>query len=296
MPSPLTSWLTRAQYRLEAIGFDALSAALKGLGPDHASDLSARCWRMLAPLNKRHVRAAGHLRASMPELTEEQISAILDQMWDNLGRTSAESFHLSRLIAEHDRFEIGGDTRDAIRTARARGAVFVSLHQGNWELASPLLHTTGLPVAGVYQRLQNPLVEARASAARSPFYALGLHAKGVETARALLRILGNGGTVTIMSDLRDLSGVHVPFFGRPAPSTIFPALLARGRNTPLFAGVVLRNQGATFKVKTVEIPVQRTADREADILATTGAIQATFEGFIRENPGQWMWGHRRWAR
>lgn len=292
----LTRWLTSAQYRLEATGFDALGAVVGGLGPDRAGDASAACWRLLAPLNKRHARAAGHLRTSMPELGESEIEAILTRMWDNLGRTSAESFHLARLINERDRFEIGEDTREAIRIAKARGAVFVSLHQGNWELASPLLHANGLPVAGVYQRLQNPFVEARASAARAPFYALGLHAKGVETARTLLRILGNGGTVTIMSDLRDLSGLPVPFFGRPAPSTVFPALLARGRNTPLFAGVVMRKDGATFRVKTVEIPVARTADRDADLAATTAAIQAVFEGFIRENPGQWMWGHRRWNR
>ena len=296
MPAPATPWFKDAQYRLEAAGFDALGGLINALGPDRAGDISAAVWRRLAPLNKRHARAAGHLRASMPELGEAEIAAILIEMWDNLGRTSAESFLLSRLLAERDRFTIGDDTRDAIRVAQQRGAVFVSLHQGNWELASPLLHANGLPVAGVYQRLQNPLVEARASATRSPFYALGLHAKGVETARALLRILGNGGTVTIMADLRDLTGVQVPFFGRPAPSTIFPALLARGRNTPLFAGVVLRDKGSTFRIKTVEIPVLRTADRDADILGTTAAIQAVFEGFIREHPGQWMWGHRRWSR
>ena len=232
----------------------------------------------------------------MPERSEAEIATILHDMWGNLGRTTAEAFHLKALIGEQDRFTIREDTRAAIREAKARGAVFVSLHQGNWELAAPLLHANGLPVAGVYQRMRNPLVDARTNEARNPFYALGLHSKGNETARRLLKIVGDGGTVTIMADLRDLTGIAVPFFGQPAPSTIFPALLARGRNVPLFAGVVFREVGSTFRIQTVEIPVARTADRDADLLATTTAIQACFEGFVREKPGQWMWGHRRWRR
>jgi len=148
----------------------------------------------------------------------------------------------------------------------------------------------------VYQRLRNPLVDERATDARGRFYARGLYKKGSETARKLLRIAGDGGSVTIMADLRDRTGLAVPFFGRPAPSTIFPALLARGRDVPLFAGVVARQNGATFEADVVEVPVQRTGDREADLWETTVAIQRQFEQFIRERPGQWMWGHRRWQR
>lgn len=286
----------RAQFRLEAAGFDLVAAGIRALGPDRASALGGALWRKLAPSNKRHARAEAHLRAAFPEKEPAEIAELLDAMWDNLGRTSAEAFHLGKLIAEQDRFTIHPRFFEAIAAAKARGAVFVSLHLGNWELASPLLHQHGLPVAGVYQRLRNPLVDARATEARGPFYAHGLYSKGSETARKLLRIVGDGGTVTIMADLRDLTGVSVPFFGRPAPSTIFPALLARGRDVPLFAGVVARKAAATFEADVVEIPVPRTSDREADLLETTAAIQRQFEAFIRKRPGQWMWGHRRWER
>ncbi|CAN1562897.1 HtrB Lauroyl/myristoyl acyltransferase [Rhabdaerophilaceae bacterium] len=232
----------------------------------------------------------------MPDLPEATVDSLLTGMWDNLGRTSAEAFHLTRLVSEQDRFEIGADVHDAIRVAKQRGGVFVSLHQGNWELASPLLHAHGLPVAGVYQRLRNPLVDQRATAMRSPFYALGLHAKGSETARRLMRIVSNGGTVTIMADLRDLAGVSVPFFGLQAPSTPFPALLARGRGVPLFAGAIFRRIGATFQIRVTEVPVHRSGSFETGLLETTAAIQRQFEAYIRDEPAQWMWGHRRWSR
>lgn len=284
------------RFRLEALGFGAMAGLIHALGPDRASALSGALWRKVAPFNKRHARAREQMAASLPEIDAATRERHLDAMWDNLGRTTAEAFHIGALIGDLDRFRIGGETRIAVADAKARGAVFVSLHQGNWELAAPLLHRLGLPVAGVYQRLQNPFVEAEASRLRLPFYQLGLHPKGHDTARHLLRMVGQGGTVTIMADLRDLTGLGVPFFGRPAPSTLFPALLARGRDVPLFAGMVLRETGATFRVRTIEIPVARTRDREADLLETTARIQACFEQSIREQPEQWMWGHRRWAK
>ena len=290
------SFWQQAQFRAETLGFDALAALVRVLGPDRAGDVSAALWQRIAPLNKRHKRAFGHIKASMPDLSQDQIEALLHDMWGSLGRTTAEAFHIEHLMREQDRFIIDQGTHDAVKAAKTHGAVFVSLHQGNWELAAPLLHTLGLPVAGVYQRLRNPLIDARACAARAPFYTLGLHSKSNDTARKLLKIVGDKGTVTIMADLRDLTGIPVPFFGQDAPSTIFPALLARGRDVPLFAGVVMREVGATFRIKTVEIPVTRTSDRDADLTATTAAIQACFEGFVRERPGQWMWGHRRWRR
>lgn len=296
MAAPPLPLIKAARFRAEALAFDALAGLVRVLGPDRASALSGAIWRRLAPLNARHRRAQAQMRTAMPELSEAEIAAHLDTMWDNLGRTMAESFHIGALIADRARFTVGEDTHAAIAAAREKGAVFVSLHQGNWELAAPLLQAHGLPVAGVYQQLQNPFTEASASAFRSPHYALGLHSKGHDTARTLLRIVGDHGTVTIMADLRDLTGVSVPFFGLPAPSTGFPALLARGRNVPLFAGVVFREKGARFTIRTTQIPIARTDDRDADILATTAAIQSCFEGYIREHPGQWMWGHRRWSR
>lgn len=296
MNSSLRNKLQSAQFQLETAGFDLGAGLIRALGPDRAGAFSSALWRRLAPLNRRHARAAAHLRAALPALDETAIARLLDEMWDNLGRTSAEAFHLPALIAEQDRFQIGPDFHEAIRVAKQRGAVFVSLHQGNWELASPLLHHHGLPVAGVYQKLRNPLVDQRATEARGTFYKLGLYSKGNETARRLLRIVGDRGTVTIMADLRDLTGVNVPFFGQPAPSTLFPALLARGRDVPIFAGVVYRNEGAHFMTRVVEVPVSRSTDRDTDLFETTAAIQRQFEAFIREKPGQWMWGHRRWRR
>ena len=72
-------------------------------------------------------------------------------------------------------------------------------------------------------------VEAYLMAQRRDRYPRGLFAKGSDIPRKLMRIVRGGGSVAILADLRDRSGLAVPFFGRPAPSTIFPAQAEQDR-------------------------------------------------------------------
>ena len=56
----------------------------------------------------------------------------------------------------------------------------------------------------------------------------------------------------------------------------------------------LRLPGSRFVVEAVEVPVQVTDDPQADAEAATQAIQDHFEAWIRDRPGEWMWGQDRW--
>ena len=41
------------------------------------------------------------------------------------------------------------------------------------------------------------------------------------------RQVRGGGAICLLADHRDAAGIEVPFFGRPAPSSAFPAMLGR---------------------------------------------------------------------
>jgi Kdo2-lipid IVA lauroyltransferase/acyltransferase len=185
---------------------------------------------------------------------------------------------------------------EACRAANEGGAVAVSLHSGNWEMMVPVADSLGCAVMGLYQRLQNPLVEQHVLALRQAYYRGGLVAKSPSAPRQMLRTLNQGGIVGLLADLRDDNGIAVPFFGRAAPSTSFPGLLARQRKVPIFALRVLRTKGARFTITAERIDPVITADRDADALQATSTIQATFERWIREEPSQWMWGHQRYKK
>lgn len=289
MPKPgLLAWLEYAGFRLVVAVFRAMPL-------DMSSAVSGWLWRTIAPHLRRQERALRNIGVALPELSEaERRAAILD-MWEMLGRTFAEALRIDEILEDPGRVtvELPPDVEAVLKAGR--GCVVVSLHMGNWEIAAPSMRHIGVPVAGVYQHIKNRLVDRYVTAMRRPQYPLGLFGKGHGSVASMMRVLRGGGAVAVLADLREHSGVRVPFFGREAPSSPFPALLARGRGVPLVAGRVRRVGPCRFHVTCELVPVPSTEDRQADILATTASIHAVFERWIRETPGQWMWAHRRWG-
>jgi len=284
----------RVKYALEYSVLRFLVGLLHILPLDFGSWLMGWIWQRIAPRLKRHERALRHLRAAYPEKTEEDIGAIANAMWMQLGRTFAESLMIERIIRAGRIVDDTGPVLEPLRGS-GKGIVFVSLHTGNWELVITPAADRGIKAAGVYQRMKNPKVDDYVAFARRDRYPRGLFAKGADVGRKLMRIVREGGAVALLADLRDRRGISVPFFGIPAPSTTFPALLARGNNVVLLAGRTIRTQGVHFRIEVQTIEVPHTSDRDADVEETTRRIHTLFESWVREHPEQWMWAHRRWG-
>ena len=277
---------------LEFLGF-RLTAALAGALPlDVASGVSGHGWRLVAPFLKRHQRALDNLAIAFPDMSLGERNRIALAMWENLGRTFAEFFHIRRLRAEE---RVTAESPEALR-ALARGApcVICGMHMGNWELLGHLAAQEGLSISGTYQSLTNPLVDKWIFDRRAPMYTGGLFEKSHATARALIRLTKTGVCPAFLADLREGRGVRVPFFGREAWSNPFPALIARTQGIPLYAARLRRLPGSRFTMRIEPVEVPRTDDRDADVRAATANLQARFEEFVRADPEQWMWAHRRW--
>lgn len=282
----------RLTDRVEVAALAAVAGTLGLLGVDRASALMGWLWRRLAPLNKRHARAAAHLATALPALTPAERAAVLGDMWENLGRTAAESFLLPRLVADRERFDLDAPSIGA--ATEGQGAIFASLHMGNWELAGWGIRLSGRPVAAVYRPLNNPLADAFLKTLREPIYDGGLMPREASTALRLRTLARRGVSIGMVADQRDATGIEVPFFGRPALANTLPVVLARRLGLPLIAGRVVRTRGARFRVEAVPVPYPVTEDVDADVRVGTEALTRQFEDWIRQTPGQWMWAHRKW--
>lgn len=261
---------------------------------ERASAVSGALWRALAPCLERHRRALWNLERAFPEKSAAERDRIARAMWENMGRTFGEAFHL-REIAASDRIAFERPEVLDRWAAQPGGKVACSGHLGNWELAIYGATARGLRPWSPYQRIKNPLVNREVARMRAFLYTGGLVQKGPAVPRLFLRVVRNGGTVGLLSDLREYGGVDIPFFDRPAPTATLPAVLARTVGTRVLLARTRRLPGVRFvhSYDLIETPV--SDDREADVLATTAMIQAALERYVRDTPEQWMWTHRRWG-
>ena len=281
-------------HYLEFIGFSSVSLTLRSMPLPMASSVSAFFWRLVAPKLKRHKRAMANLQAAMPELSPKEQMQILARMWDNLGRTSAETLQLHEIADDAQSISLNF-SEDALSTIRLETpAIFVSLHSGNWEITAIAAEKFNKPLIGIYKKVLNPLVDAAIIRLRARFYRGGLVSRGPDTVRQITRAIKSGQSVAIMGDLRDSHGDFVPFFGIPSRSTTFPALLARLHHLPIIVIRAVRTAPGQFRIDADRLELAETSDRKADIIENTTRLQAALERWIREDPALWMWGHRRW--
>ena len=256
--------------------------------------MSGALWRHVAPLTHRHSRALSHLRDALPDLSESERERIIRSMWENLGRTFAESFHLDAIAASG---RVTYENHDVLETwaNRPGGRVACAGHLGNWELAILGIMRVGARPWSIYRPMNNPLVDAEVLRMRTFLYTGGLVPKSAAIPRQFLKIVRDGGTIGFLSDQRENNGIVVPLFGKPAPSTTFPAMLARSIGCPILMVRMRRLPGVRFVQSFELLDLPQSDDRKADIDAATLAIQKTFERYVRDAPDQWMWAHRRWS-
>ncbi len=287
------SW-TAFRYRLEYAVFYAVGLLFRSLPVDTASDMSGWLWRHIAPFSYRHKRALANLARAFPERSEAERAAIAHGMWENLGRTFGESFHLEE-IASSGRVTMENEDVLQAWAATAGGKVACAGHLSNWELAILGIMRTGAKPWSIYRAAKNPLVDAEIVRMRSFLYTGGLIPKHPGLARQFVKLAREGETIAFLADQRDNSGVAVPVFGMPAFSTLFPALLAHTIEAPILMVCMRRTDGARFVQSFELLPFIDTGDRKADVEATTALVQSAFERYIRATPEQWMWAHRRWG-
>jgi Kdo2-lipid IVA lauroyltransferase/acyltransferase len=279
--------------RIEYAALRTAVLLLRALPVEVASSLMGRAWRVYGPRSEKHRRALENLSIALPHLTDEERERIALDQWENLGRVSAESFLMDTFVREQDRSRLTIDSVVEEKLRAPGGIVFASMHSANWEVgAMPLQRYRTL--AGLYQEIKNPLVDAYVAELRKRVFTGGVFAKGIKTPGHVMRWIREGNAICMLADHREGRGIDVTVFGRRTKANPFPAMVARRLGVPLIAGRALRMPGSRFTVELVEIPVPVSDDAPADVAAATQSLQEQFETWIRDRPGEWMWVQDRW--
>jgi len=274
----LNHWMT-AQFARFGL------AVLRRLPPDRALDFADHFARRVGPWFGRHRVALNNLRQAYPEKNEAEIEKIASDMWGNMARLAAEYIFLEQLFdySPHretpGRVEVSGLEVFQRIAAEERPHIIFTGHIGNFELLPVAGATFGLKVTAMFRAPNNPYIADYVSRTRQS--AMGdLLASRSGAALALARIA---------------HGVPTTFFGRPCETSPLVPKLARQFDCDVYPAHCVRLPGNRFRLILEEkLVLPRDEKGVVDVNRATQLLNDVVERWVREDPGQWMWFHKRW--
>lgn len=295
--------LRKARHWLIAKLAMAIMAALRLLPVDRALDFIDAAARRVGPLVGRHQVALDNLRQAYPDKSEDEIRAIALDMWGNMARLAAEYIFIDELfdydpdVPAKSRIEFDAASIERFKriAAEERPHILFTGHLGNFELLPVAAATFGMKITALFRPPNNPyLADYVLSTRRSSMGGLLASASGASF--ALAGILDKGGNIGVLVDQKFSRGVETVFFGRACQSNPMLAMLARHYSCDVYPARCIRLPGNRYRLEIEEkLALPRDGSGSVDVVKTTQLLTDTVERWVRENPGQWMWFHKRWS-
>lgn len=179
---------------------------------------------------------------------------------------------------------------------RGAGIIALGMHYGSWD------------VAGAYLSTRIKTLYATSKPQRDNFFTRLIspwrERSGVQLVNPLdkfnsvtLRVLRDNGILGLVADINGgTSGIFAPFCGIQASTVAGPAALALKTSAPMMVIFCRRLSPGRLRF-IVKPPVDMAGlpdDRHAALLEVAARVNAAYEACIREDPTQWLWGHKRW--
>ena len=237
-------------------------------------------------------KAYNNIKNVMPEKNEKEITKIIKDMWENLGKVAGEYPHLSKITPEkNNKIQIYGKKNLLLVKKTKTPAIFFSGHLANWEILPNVAIKNGVPVLSIFRRPNNPFINFLIKYIRSN---LPMAPKGKEGARQLIYSLKKGRSIGLVIDQKMNDGIEVPFFNKPAMTSDALAQLCLRIKSLVIPVEVERMKNTNFKI-TFHNPLKITKNGQKKTpLQIMTEVNLIMEKWIRKNPGQWLWLHRRW--
>jgi KDO2-lipid IV(A) lauroyltransferase len=230
--------------------------------------LLAWTWWWVLPIRRRV--AVENLRAALPDVAPRPV---LTRMMHDLVLGYVELLQFDRL-----RIEVVG-------AEGVRGAVLVGGHGGAWDLAL-LGWARAFPVTIFLRTPTNAWVRGLLTRLRDE---AGVHR--LETGAgmdAAYRALAAGRNVFFVQDQRHNAGPPLPFFGRPAHTSLGAAAAVARTGCPVYGAWQWRVGTGHHRLELWPLAAQ------GELRDVTNAFNTFYAQQIAARPHGWLWLHDRW--
>jgi len=251
----------------------------------------------LSVAQKRRDTARENIDRCLPELSEAERESLLRRNCEHWGMIALEFLHMFSPVPGHFKRYIASNTvmhgfenwRKA--HAKGKGTIIVGCHAGNWEVASGAGCLAGMPFTIVTRTLTPAWLMRTIEKARLQTGLRALYQP--RTVPGILKALRAGEAVGFVIDqyAGPPMGVKARFFGYSVDTLAAVGPLALRTGAAVVPTHNYRDATGVFHVYLE--PELDFGEAAADAPRTTQILASMVEAQIRENSGQWTWGHRR---
>lgn len=243
-------------------------------------------------------RALENLRASFPEKDEKWIWEVGRRSFEHIVMLAVDVLFTPRLVKRHN-WRNYSRYKNAERTKwlmqEGRGLLIVGGHYSNFEIVGYLMGLFGFNVYSIARPLDNKFINNYLYGVRRRMGQKIIDKKGA--AKLMGQAASTGATLCFVADQdAGKKGIFVDFFGRKASTYKSIGLIAITNNIPIVVGYS-RRIGNHFYfelgVNRIIFP-EEWADKEDPLEWITVEYTKAIENFVREDPSQYWWLHRRW--
>ena len=300
VPKPLAERfpaLGRAAQWLEARLLQGVFWAVDKLPPEQATRAAGALFAAVGPFSEKARKADRNLAIAFPDRDARWRRRTVRRIFRALGESAAELIKLEQLWRERDRrIAFHWSPAAAAHADAGRPAVYVCAHVGAWQLTNLIARERGLRISTVYAPESNPILHDVIGRLRRSF---GVRLVPTDAGvRPLIKELKDGHSVGLATDTRLQTGDLLPFFGRDALTNTTAARLALRTGAALIPIHCQRLDAARYRVRVLDplTPEDPAADSDTQALDLSRQVNACFEDWIRQTPGQWICLKRRWPK
>ena len=290
--NPIMDWLIYLAIRV-------LEVAVHLFDVETNLNRACFCGRLLWKYYHRgRKRALDNLRASFPEKSEQWLRETGRRSFEHIAMLVIDIVFVPRLVKKHN-WRQYSRYKNAERAKwlmyEGRGMLMVTAHYSNFEILGFLLGLFGFNIYSIARPLDNKYISRHLYGVRQRYSQKIIDKKGA--AELMGKFASTGATLCFIADQdAGKKGVFVDFFGRKASTYKSIGLLAITNNLPIGVACSRRLGNRFFfeiQVNRIIFP-EEWADKDDPLKWVTAEYNKAIEDFIREDPTQYWWLHRRW--
>ena len=282
------------RYFLEFFIFKIIIFLLFPFSKKVSAKIISNSFMFLGKLSKYNKIAQNNCKMIFPNLNEEEITKIINKSWKNLGHNLFELTFLKKLLKDKNKIEIKGlEILENIKKENLP-VIFFSIHSSNWEVCVPFLDHNDFKTGAIYRHINNTffdryIYKQRTSSLRTKdsFYT----PKGKVSAKEILEGVINNKNIFLLVDQKDSAGTEVNFFGKKVKTQTGFLKIARKYNLKIVPMKNIRLPNNNFQI-TFEQPLLHNNIQVSDDKKML-EINSIIEKWIRQNPDNWFWQHKR---